>query len=341
MKEKYIANKNKEIKKKLEKPFKGGKNPFVYSSSKVSKLKRIVIPSLEGLYLDKLNFVSISLPKIHPMTFQKNEEEYPHEKIICMYDRDFSDMLLDQFKKSLDCAINDFKANIICINELGMPINKKGEVREDAILYARKMANENNCLIIAGSNHSSKTYLNIGYIFFPGVDLLGNDYRKFYKNISAVGVGEKLFTPSERIIYYTKAFGIGISFLICLEIADFSSSCTIVRRNESIDFLIVPTYLTDFGTMDKVSKSLSTALGGVLLSNCHNHKDLPDSRMYLHGNLHKDNQKEYTLKVIDDKTTVILRTVDMKKFGINKTKMALNLPEDLQFLFGPEMCEIG
>jgi len=341
LEEDYLNEKNEEIKKKLVRPFNGGKNPFIYSSSKVCKLQKIVIPELEHQYLEKLNFISVSLPSIGKEIIpEHNKKEHPYEQSIGTYSKEFSDSLLDKFKRSLDYAVNEFSGHIICINELGMPINEEGEVRDSAINYARKTANENNCLIIAGSNHSKSSFLNIGYIFYPGNDSKNKDYREFYKNISAVGVGERLFTPSERRIYYTKAFGIGISFLICLEIADFSSSCTIAKRNEAIDFLVVPTYLEDFGTIDKVSKSLSEALGGVLLSNCHNHNDYPDSRMYLHGLSHKDDNN-YKEKIIDNDTVIISRTVDIKKFRTNKTKSSIKLPEDLKFLFGPEMCEIG
>ncbi|PTX58587.1 hypothetical protein C8N46_11378 [Kordia periserrulae] len=342
MEKNYLEQKNESVQKKLE--FSQGKNPFVYSSEKICKLQRLHIPYFDQLYErpEEINFVGISLPDIeNVMEINTNGEKYPLDQAICVYNKNFSDYLLKQFKEALLHAVEVFKAHIICINELGMPLNESGEVRDAAIDFARGVANDYKCLIVAGSNHSKESFLNTGYIFYPGLDAKNLDYRKFYKNISATGVGEKLFTPSVRKIYFTNAFGIGIAFLICLEIADFSSACSIARQNGLIDFLVVPTYLEEFGTMDKVAKTISKAIGGIFLSNCHNHSDFPDSRMYLHGRPHKDNLTDYKQKIIDEKTVVILRKVDMKEFKATKSEWSVNMPDSLKFLFGPQLCEIG
>ena len=266
----YIKTQNKASQKKLENPTLGI-NPFVKSSSKVCKLLRIDTP-LSDETPETINIVSVSLPPIPKGEIRpkNNSKDFPHEHIIYQYSKEFSISLFDQFKKSLVYATEELKANVIVINELGMPLNIKGTVRKEAIKFAKKIANKHNCLIIAGSNHSKDNYLNVGYIFFPGIDKRSEkDHIEFYKNISAFQTAhpEKIFTPSERIIYFTQAFGLGFSFLICLEVADFSSTSSIVDNKKFVDVLIVPTYLENYGTMGKVSKKLSEALGGVLLTN--------------------------------------------------------------------------
>ena len=274
-----------------------------------------------------INIVSISLPEIpeeQTVYITTTEKNYPHEHRILGYKTQFKKLLHREFRETLNYAVQEFKADVICINELGMPLNKNGVADQKAINFARKIANENDCLIVAGTNHTKNGFLNVGYVFYPGLDRDGNDYKCFYKHISAVQVNERLFTPSERIIPYTRAFGLGFSFLICLEIADFSSTATIVKMKDIIDFLIVPSYLEDYGTMAKVAKKISEPLGGVLLNNCFLNEDQAKSILYLNGEVHPKyrGERRKSFPNEDDTNTrnikITTRTVNIEEFKKNQ-----------------------
>lgn len=315
-------------------------NPYIEGSQKVVKLKPFKT-ELENIKLKKLNLVSISLPYIakKDIVYKENGKGYPLNHKIVQYKKDYKKELLEQFKKSILYAVEEYNANVICINELGMPTNNGGTGHNTAIRFAKKIANEYKCLIVAGSNHSTNGFFNVGYIFYPGLNEKDEPYKHYLKNIGAFQIGEKLFTPSDRIIPYTKAFGLGFSFMICLELADFSSSSTIVHSKENTDLLLVPTYLSTWGPMEKVAKKLSEACGGVLLNNCYQHYDLPSSRLYLNGDLPSmsgDDLEHREDHTIDKVTKIVLRKINLKKFIKKKTEKTSNLSDELCFLFGVE-----
>ncbi|WP_299111461.1 hypothetical protein [uncultured Winogradskyella sp.] len=313
-----------------------GQNPYIKASEEVVKLVPFKT-DLSKVTVENLNLVSISLPYIESEDFdlKSNDLDYPLNHVIVKYSNSYRKNLLKQFKKALLYAVEKYKANVICINELGMPTNINGIENKNAINFAKKIANEHNCLIIAGSNHTTEGYFNVGYVFYPGLDNDGNTHRAFLKNIGAFQIGEKLFTPSERLIFHTKAFGLGFSFMICLEIADFSSSSTIVHNKENTDILIVPTYLTSYGPIAKVAKTLSEACGGVLLNNCYKSNDVPYSILYENGKLPSSrNSKMRKEVVLDDNTKIVLRRINVEDFVNRKEYKIENLSKETRFLFG-------
>lgn len=313
-------------------------NPHGLSSAKVCKLQNIETKLGASEYRkDTVHLVSISLPAI-PRDARKpkgNGENFPLEHKVMSYTRTFSDALFNEYKECLDIAVNELKADIICINELGMPLRADGRVRTEARVYAKKIADKHNCLIIGGSNHDVTNYLNIGYLIYPGRDLHhGKEFLEFYKNISAVQVSERIFTPSDRIILTTSAFGLGISFVICLELVDYATSALIAAKRETVDLLIVPTYVgAEFGIMAKVAQGLSQVIGGVLLTNCYSNRDNPSSKLILNGNefIRADEDKECYSSSIRSK--VVLRRIDVRKLKSNKVESNKNLPDELKCLY--------
>jgi len=337
--EKIIKTGNNEVKDILIEPtpnFKGF-NPYIKGSEKITKLVPFKTElSNSEFELENINLVSISLPEIQSQDLRliENGDPFPLNHCIADYSSDYRKLLYSEFKNAIDYAIDKYKANIICINELGMPTNKNGTGNNRAIQYARKIANKHKCLIIAGSNHSTAGYFNVGYIFYPGLDREGNDYRYFLKNITAFQIGEKLFTPSERKIYHTKAFGLGISFLICLEIADYSSSASIAKNKDHIDLLLVPSYLRKYGPMENIAEKVSEACGGVLLNNCFvNMQDFPSSRLYLYGEAASDKDQVSQKVLPGNKTKVVLRRINVKDFKKRKADKIQNLSRELCYLY--------
>lgn len=242
----YIETKKTKFFEDLEEEDKKFTNPFSYGSEKIHLRERIFIDELaEPKRIVKI--ATISLPpveesnKIFAKSASGSRLEYPLNRTIYKYSEKYSNLLFEQFKKGIRQAAKTFQADIICINELGMPLNEKGEAREDAIKFAKEIAEIYKCLIVAGTNHSSKTYLNTGYLFYPGKDEKNNPFRKFYKHISAhyTSPEEIIFTPSQRRIFYANVFGVNVAFLICLELADFSCASAVVKSRQEIDLLIV------------------------------------------------------------------------------------------------------
>lgn len=312
-----------------------GTNPFIEGANKICQIKEFKTDlRYEKPHKGILNVVSISLPSLKDAVAHENREAFPFKHRIYTYSPDYKSWLFDEFKRSLTFAVEKYNAHVICVNELGMPVNNRGIVDSKAINFAKQLADKHNCLIIAGSNHSRDKYTNVGYIFYPGTDDSNEKYKMFYKNVSAFQTPEPelLFTPSERVVHFTKAFGVGFSFLICLEIADFSSAAAIVSNTDNIDFLIVPAYLNTYGPMEKTALKISHALGGVLLNNCYMSKDLPISRLYLNGKIfgNDTNRKENPRS---EPTRIVLRKVNVTEFLNTKDDNKFHMPDELKYLF--------
>jgi len=331
-------------------------NPFAFSSKKICKIRNFSTELTDIEDNGAIKIASISMPfigeagKPYP-----NKKSYPHNQTVYHYDDYYRKLLKNNFKKCLSKVIFELKANIICINELGMPTNKDGTIDKHVFNFVKKLANENNCLIIAGTNHCRESYLNTGYIFHPGINSFNTDHHRFHKNISAFNTNppEIVYTPSERILYHTKAFGLGISFLICLELADYSASAAIVRKYSNIDLLIVPTYVTDeFGTISKVAKSISEAINGiVLLVNTYISESLSPCRLFINGDLdikEKDNRSLNISRIVSkDKpiisgrktydfmdSKIVTFNVSVSRLQKQKANSEEEVPEGLKCLFG-------
>lgn len=321
------------------------KNPYSYSFTKICELKKFQ-SNLEFEERKDINIVSISLPPIPIEEFipivpesrigaeHLSENENPLSLKVFGYRKEISEQQLSLFKESIKFAVEEYDADIICLNELGMPLNGKGEPRKKALRFAKKVANSYKCLIVAGSSHSKSKYVNSGFCFYPTINESEKGYIEFYKNISATQESEKIYTPPKRIIFRTKAFNIGISFMICLELVDYSSSAQIAKNHEFIDLLIVPTYLADYGIMYKVAQSVSNAMGGVLLINHfdNSRRDPPVSRFYLCGKEYEKTMENS--KLISNKVQLIKRTINVSEFNKMKQKSVNNIDDNIRCLYG-------
>lgn len=316
------------------------KNPFSRGAQKICTSIIEVPTPLRKEERKHIRLVSISLNKlernIHAFS---NDLDFPYQHIVGEFDQDGRNLLLDHFKQGINHAVNKFKADIICINELGMPVDQNGDVSLEAIEFAKDIANRHNCLIIAGTMHCRHTFLNKGYIFYPKEgDNPKDEYFKYYKNVSATGAGEFIYTPSERKLFRTQAFGIGIAALICLEIADYSSVAVLAQSKEVIDLVIVPCYLDEYGPMGKAARNLSIPVGGVLLNNCYSTSHNPDSQLFLNGEegfaCSKTHLIESKIGSSKYQSLVGLRKITVKKFKAEKREIGLKLPDHINLLYG-------
>ncbi len=318
-------------------------NPYGQSSAKVGKLLTIRTKlDGEAFRKDSLRIASVSLPKL-PVSHDTvlwNEKNFPFRHDIVAYSNPLCDSLLSEYKECLDIAAKKFKADIICINELGMPMSVEGTVRKDALDYAKSIAEAHNCLIVGGSNHDRENYMNTGYLIYPGIDEeYERPYIEFYKNISAVQVGERIFTPSDRIILSTNAFGLGIAVVICLEMVDYATSALLVAKRDTVSLLLVPTYVVgEFGVMEKVAKCLSQVIGGVLLTNCFAHKHRTSSELIINGKEYERGSERFSAS---EHSRVLLRTIDVKSLRNGKVEAHKHLPEELKCLYNIDQAGLS
>jgi hypothetical protein len=171
----------------------------------------------------------------------------------------------DRFSIALQSAIDQHNADVVCINELGFPTSSAAYSSRKAISAARKLASKNECLIVAGSSHDSRTCYNTGHLFFPDCPVYGMPY---HKQVSATEVNEYISVPAKRISICINAFGLELCVLICLDLADYSTVASIVQAGDHIDFLLVPACTENVEALERVAKSVSAALpGGVAIVN--------------------------------------------------------------------------
>lgn len=336
---KFSKNKLKKS-RKLAQELGNCRNPYYEGAKKICQLAYLET-ELSNIFLDEITVCNISLSGINEGdgTYAVNELEFPLQNKVIKYTKEKYIKLLDQFKRSITYAANEMNAKIICVNEMGMPFNTNGVVSKEAIRFAKGIAEEKECLIIAGSNHNVKNFTNSGYVFFPKkgkVALLNDkelDYLEFYKNISAFKVDEQVASPPSRIVYYTEAFGLGISFVICLEIVDYSTSAQIASKHQTVDMVLVPSYVKEqFGPMHKVAKRLSSVIGYVSLNNQYSGKGEAKSRVFRLGSIVSDDN--LLIKKLDCGSILSSWTIERRNLRVDKNESRSKLSKELSCLFG-------
>lgn len=336
----------KNLKKRIAKsdPSKYLPNPFSITFTKVSNVYKIPIRKLAKKYKkdQSVKLILISLPKIENLTPKQTCELNPRLRtvdvdscwrVLCNYPESFAEKLLHLFKKTINIALNNFDADIICINELGMPFPKHLKYWRKARDFARKKANENNCVILAGTTHDHRTHNNSAQIFYPGSDVCGTWYHKQVSAQQLKPHPELVSIPPKRISYTTDVFGLKIAFLTCLDIADYSSVAPIVGLNEFINVLIVPSYSPWTESLEKASITISEAIsGGVALVNHYMGTVRPSSYLYMYGEedpREADDQK-YSK---NEKWKMSLHLLDPDELNDKKISMREDLNPNIKWLF--------
>lgn len=178
--------------------------------------------------------------------------------------------LLAAYKEALTFAVEEFRANVICVSELGLPHHSIQPLAV-AQKFAQDLSTAKNVLIVAGTSHDRRTYYNTGYIYHP------EGSWSFHKTLSATGMGELISTPAKRRVLSIKIFGLRIAVMICLDIADYATLASVVRARERVDMVLVPCYTEKWDKMLDVAKVASRALRGVVaMVNAH----IPNSKCH-------------------------------------------------------------
>lgn len=362
----YASEKLKNIKSDIkineEIPHLNKCNPFTHIHDKLS-LPVPVKPDPE-LPIKKNNeditLAFISLRKVHTRVKKRNKKQYKDiyrtikynaiedraliksdnidDSIVrnqVYYSENLSKKIFESFKKSIEQAIYEYKADILCINELGFPSQKSCNyyrARIDAIGFARSMAQEHKCLILAGSVHDHVTHYNTAYIFYPGC----NNFGAFYhKQISAHRVTELISIPPERKTFFTKAFGLRIGFLTCIDVSDFSSVLPLIKLDEKIDLLLVPSYTKDHEILDKAANGICKAIiGYVGFSNYNRGGSDPSGRFFKFDSEEPLEAVEEKIKNRDLEYEINIHKINLNTLKEEKAEYSGNIDKNIRWLFG-------
>lgn len=327
-----------------------GVNPFSKNFAKISHPSLINIGALHPSitkFRGNLKVVLISLPEIsqivlktlHATTSQKPIKDITTvatQRRLCSYSKNFTNYLYECYIEAIQYSVNKYNANIICINELGLPLNRSGlSASSKAIKFARGIADSNKCIIIGGSVHDYRSQLNTSYIFTPGKTI------KYFKQVSATQECEYITVPPLRQTYSIGAFGISISTLLCLDLADFSSVISAVKGQDySPHLLFVPAYSKYDEPLERLSITISKALsGGVIFVNFF-HKEKPSHFIYMYG---EDNPKSPIKTKLfptkqDPQYSISLYKFDLDLLSSFKRGQK-SLDEDTKWLFGLKEAE--
>ena len=168
------------------------------------------------------------------------------------------------YKAALRAALDKYAADIVVVNELGIPMTSPAAETE-FFTWTKRLAERRKALIIAGSFHDGRTKYNTGYIFSPESPPTG---YAFHKQVSATGVKELVSVPPRRKSLFLKAFDLKIAVIICLDLLDYSTISPLVSFGERIDFILVPAHSDKTETLERVASAVSSALpGGVGIAN--------------------------------------------------------------------------
>jgi hypothetical protein len=170
----------------------------------------------------------------------------------------------DNYTHALAEALDKYRANVVCFNELGAPINPEGpSIR--FFNHVRKLSKQWKALVVAGSFHDFRTKYNTGYLFTPNCPEEG---WSFHKQTSAVELGERVSVPPFRRSVVIPAFGVRIGVVICLDIVDYSTVASLVSLADLIDFVLVPACSFETQALERAARIASQGMpGGVGIIN--------------------------------------------------------------------------
>lgn len=242
------------------------KNPFVGTSDLIARPHGFFPKTLYQLRPDRVRIALISLPEIEctPVWHRPSYLSDPGidatavERCIIRPKRDFTSRWRKMYLDALRCAVEDWKADIVCFNELAIPTHR-GRPMKSVVDALFQQSQRRQCLVVAGTLHDERSHTNTGYVFFPGVGQYG---VAFHKHVSAIAPGERISIPPERRIFYTRAFGLNIAVLICLDIADFAVVSAAVRAADKTDLIFICCYTEWMERLEKIARPASKAIGG-------------------------------------------------------------------------------
>ncbi|MFY9820410.1 MAG: hypothetical protein WAM82_03455 [Thermoanaerobaculia bacterium] len=137
----------------------------------------------------------------------------------------------------------DAGADIVCFNEMAFPCGRDATKSKDFEDEVRRVVEDRQILLLAGTFHHPETDHNLCPIFSPGREV---EYHA--KLTTAVRIHEEVRTPAGRKMrYYHTTFG-KASILICLDVFEPTLFLRLLRQSnhfssaEDIDLVFVPSF---------------------------------------------------------------------------------------------------
>jgi predicted amidohydrolase len=249
---------------------------------------------------------------------------------LVQFDKRTTVEMLSVFTNALNTAIDQYRPDVICFNELGLPTSDMTPSFE-AKRLAWEASQKHEVLIVAGTGHDWHSLHNTGYVFRPGGPKTGDS---FHKSISAQSVGELINTPPARKVVAVEYRGLKIAIMICLDVADYASIAAVVKVGDGVDVLLVPCYTQKFEAMGAIADITSKALPGVVAMV---NAELPDSdarccRISAFGN----RQKPTDSKDIQGGAKISVVEIEHAQFQADRTRLQVPTDDiqDVEYLFG-------
>lgn len=328
------------------------KNPFVELADRIARPTYFPVTSLQATK-ETVRIALVSLPQLpldnasdvqitdHSILTESVGDGIDHKaclRRLVRFSSEFTAKLEGWYREALSFAVEEKGADIVCVNELGFPTSNRQQPLKRVINWTRRLAQVNNCFIVAGSCHDRRTLFNSGHIFFPGCPSHG---EIFHKQVSAISVEERISLPPERRAICTKVFGLDVATLICLDLADFSSVSAVVRAADKIDLLLVPCYSEWIEALERIARQASGAMSGIVaLANYRRVGQLG----YVFTKFGNSIVAAETVDVNADRAEgcVSLFDLNVPRFRSEKTERQLSLSADerLEWLFGPQTCQV-
>lgn len=340
----YLKKKYPQAVKAIDRTGEKIDNPFSFNFNKICSASSFHIKSLYKKKNRKfINLALISMPQIDddyvPINYTTLEQKWIDEDIesckrqLAGYSQSFAGKYSRIFQTNIEKAIEDFKADIICINELGMPLQQNLFPSKVAKDFANQQANTNKCLIIAGTAHNRKTSYNTAYLFYPN----GPKYGKWYhKQVSAQKLkphAELIGIPPNRKVIFTNIFGIKISFLICLDLVDYSSVAAVVKLTDA-HLVLILCHSEWIEPLNKVAIHLSEAIrGGVAIVNYYHGEVDPSTRLYMYGNKNPIKPTRYS-KTNENGSGIDVYKINVKELAEKKISLHPSLNTNIKHLYG-------
>ena len=185
------------------------------------------------------------------------------------------------YRDALRYALVNEKANIVCFNELALPTFNR-EPPWELFAHLRQQATKYRALILAGSMHDPRTYLNSGFAFHPKCAEEGD---VFHKQVSALAEWERISLPPQRTVAYTYVAGLKVAAMICLDLADYNIVASVIR--DRVDLVFVSCYSPGTDLLRPMGEAISECIPGSVYLVNHVSTGLAQSFEVFDGDLKK------------------------------------------------------
>lgn len=286
----------------------------------------VSMPEIEGT-IEEMKCVSSNDSRIDPTAVLRKLFRQSHNQ-----GKTYSEAYIE----ALCHCTEELKADIIIFNELAIPTHQ-GKPQGGVMKAIRRCLRKHPCLIVAGSHHDKRTFMNTGYVFSPAKGCERG--IPFHKNVSAPAAHEMITTPPYRRILFTRAFGLGIAVLVCLDLADYAVVSAAVRVAQLTDMILVCCYTEDVDQLKRVATVASKAIAGyVVMVNYQRREDAVHVRIIKNGKT----EKAPPMTMLQHGAGISTISFDREQMQAERdaTRASRDSNDELQWLFGPPVLDV-